>query len=293
MTGEIDDETARIKAAVLKDAEDHKAEMQEGRMFGFDHGMPQALAEHMGMTAEGWDQGMRASPTVTTTPESQGNTAFKQSGALPLEERKAEGLSTVPPDKPQGQTPEDKAVHVIPEDTLEEDRQWLKERKKTGAEEALEYQEKYGTPRRGPAIIDGLTVKADKFCKLVAYGDSLTAAYATAFKPPKSSKRTIERAASELAQKPEVKERIQHYIDQLNNKELRAATRSIDRWFDRVWQLADEADTDATKATALRMIGAALGIGKHLTSNQQEESVEELDKKLKAMLQEHLRKIQP
>src|SRR6478736_2120876 len=61
---------------------------------------------------------------------------------------------------------------------------------------------------KGPNIADGLTHTQDKFCQLVAYGSSLTHAYAEAFRPPASNKLTIQSAASNLHADQRIKDRI-------------------------------------------------------------------------------------
>src|SRR5262245_46182043 len=180
--------------------------------------------------------------------------------------------STYPPDTP-AQPATDVSERAEPAQRAE--------RETSGKGEASKAGVRAGN-HRGPVLpVTGLTAKQEAFAQHVVKGASLIDAYRLAFNPPNSSLDTITTAASALYRKPDVQARTERLMEWTERAEHRAVTRSVERWWSAIWRETEGEDTTpASRVSALREIGKALGIGatadtRELTADEASQDLEQ------------------
>lgn len=151
-----------------------------------------------------------------------------------------------------------------------------------------------GSRRSGNKTESGLTVKQEAFAQALADGETNADAYRKAYDASRTKNSVIYSEASRIASDPRIAARVAAILAerkrQTQHVTAQAAERVQDRVWRNVWKLAETAQTESVRATAIALAAKMAGM---VTEKQEIKQVQggstALEAELKARLAKHLK----
>ena len=148
--------------------------------------------------------------------------------------------------------------------------------------------------RSGNKTESGLTVKQEAFAQALADGETNADAYRKAYDASRTKNSVIYSEASRIASDPRIAARVAAILAerkrQTQHVTAQAAERVQDRVWRNVWKLAETAQTESVRATALALAAKMAGM---ITEKQEVKQIQgdstSLEAELKARLAKHLK----